>query len=96
MTLEEMGRLFEKHHVESLEWDKVDPKMSDCRDLHGMLMLHALCPTTNDIVSAADHDQIWFSADPEIVAGNITEDQIKDILRCGLSYSDHEGFYSFV
>ena len=65
------------------------------RDVSGMLLLHKLSPVTGDMVSAAEHDQIWFAADPEMVASNATEDDILNLLRCGILYEDGEGFYTF-
>lgn len=96
MTEEEMHDLFAAHEDEARHYDRIAVKLSDRPDIHGMLMLNWLDPQTGDIISAADHDQVWFAAKPEVVARNITEDQVKDLLRCGIYFEDGEGFWAFV
>ncbi len=95
MTVEELETLFEKHNEEFLKFDRVvDPK-STRPDLQGFLLLDRLVPGESDIVSAAAHDEIWFGIDLEDLAKVITEEQVIELLRCGISLSDGS-LHSFV
>lgn len=82
MTVAEM---FEKHHDEFLKFERIQPerRMSDRRDLHAFLVLARLVPGTNDIVSGAEHDEIYLDINTADLKG-ITEEQVIDLVRCGV------------
>lgn len=57
-------------------------------DLHAFLVLDELQPGKRDIISAAEHDEFWLDIDCEKLAEVITEDQVRDLVRCGIRYDD--------
>ena len=84
MTLEEMTALFQKHSDEYLKFENVLLRLSLVPDLCAFLILESIAHTATHIVVCAEHDEIWLSHDPEIVAANATEEQLIDLLRCGV------------
>jgi len=56
-----------------------------------------LVPGDKDIVRSAEHDEIWLSISPEELLKVATEDQIIELIRCGVRYdADTESFAMFV
>ena len=96
MTVEELELLFEKHEDEYCKFDRIDNKKSFRPDLHAFLILDRLHPSTRDMVAAAEHDQI--SLEPELcdVAAIITEDEVVELIRCGVRLDSDYGFCMFV
>lgn len=90
MTVEELEEIFEKHGDEFLTFDKVEGKRSNRTDLHAFLLLDELVPSERgcDIVSGARHDEIWIDTDVSKLAKVATEDQIIELIRCGIRYSE--------
>lgn len=98
MTLEEMNRLFNgdpdndeddgPYDGEYLEFSRIQAPLHPRPDVCAFLMLHALVPGTRDMVSAAEHDEIWLDVDCEALASVVTEGQIVDLIRCGVRYDD--------
>ena len=86
----------EKNHSEYLRFENVKNPMSKRPDLHAFLLLDRLAPTTTppgrtwgeDMVDSAGHDQIWLSADPEKVAEVATDEDLLDLIRCGVMFDD--------
>jgi len=97
MTLDELSEAFEKcDDGEFLEFERVENKLSARPDLHAFLLLEQLVPGKGDMVSAAEHDQIWLDVDPSTLAEVITAEQVRDLARCGVMYdSDQECFSLF-
>jgi len=99
MTVEELTDLFDDINDES-PW----PKFEDIEnprhprpDMHAMLLLHELVPGTMDMVSAAEHDQIFFDVSLEALAPVITEEQVRELVACGVHTDEYgEGLSSFV
>jgi hypothetical protein len=88
MTVDEMEALFEKF-AEELPWDEfknIKDKPHNRPDIAGMIILDRLNPDTIDMVSAAEHDEIWLDADPEAVAANATEADIRLLVACGVKF----------
>jgi hypothetical protein len=54
--------------------------------LHAFNLLDKLVPGTRDMISAAEHDEIWLEVSPEELAKVATEEQIIDLIRCGVRY----------
>ena len=71
---------------EFLKFDRVRRKRSQRPDLHAFLLLDALVPTTFAMVCAVAHDQIWLAVDLVDLAKVITEDQVIELVRCGVRY----------
>jgi hypothetical protein len=77
--------LFNKHHNEYLKFDRVSDKKSIRPDLHVFIILDSLAVDECDIVSSADHGEIWLSF-KEDNFNLLTEEIIVDLIRCGVHY----------
>ena len=77
---------YEKYIGEFLKFAKVENKTSNRADLHAFNLLDKLVPGTCDIVSAAEHDEIWLAVSPDELAKVATEEQIIELIRCGVRY----------
>ena len=95
MTLDEMERLFDKYEDEFLMFSKVENPPSKRPDLTAFLLIDQLCPSVHDIVSSAEHDEIWLDVVPEELASKATEEQILTLIRCGIRMDEY-GFAMFV
>jgi hypothetical protein len=96
MTVEEMKALFEKHDKEYIEFDRVKVKRSSRPDLHAFLLLDELIPDKGvDMVAGAEHDEVYLAPELEEVAGAITEEQVVELVRCGVRLGEY-GFCMFV
>lgn len=79
---------FEEHNDEFLKFERVNNKLCGRPDVCAFLLLDQLDPSTRDMVESAEHDQIWLAADPDKIAKIITEEQIIDLVRCGVMFED--------
>jgi hypothetical protein len=85
MNLEEM---FDKCEDEYIKFDRVENKRSNRPDLHAFLLLDELMPGTRDMVSAAEHDEIYLDIDVEAFRSIATEQNVIELSRCGVRYDD--------
>lgn len=76
----------EKHNGEFLKFDRVQNKLSTRPDIHAFILLNNLFPKGRDIVCAAEHDEIFLDVEVEELAKVVTEDQMVDLIRCGVRY----------
>jgi len=81
--------LFEKHEGQFLKLKLVENKLNFRRDLHVFLLLDKLTPSDRCMVSGAEHDQIWLDTDLENLAEVITEEQVIELIRCGVMLEDN-------
>lgn len=96
MDSEAMHDLFEKHNDEFLKFERIHKKdrLHPRPDICAMMLIHERYPETEDIVSSAEHDQIWFSPQK---FGKFTEEDVIYISRCGIMWDkDNECLSSFV
>jgi hypothetical protein len=92
-----LAELWHKHDDEFLEFERVSPKRSNRPDLHAFLLLDELVPGVCDIVSSAEHDEICLEISLEELAEAATEEQIIELIRCGVRYStDYDCLALFV
>ncbi len=80
---------YNKYSDEYLEFDRVQHKTSNRADLHAFNLLDRLIPGDGDIVSAAEHDEIWLDVSPEELSKVATEEVIIELIRCGIRYDSH-------
>jgi hypothetical protein len=84
---------------EFLRFERVKNKRSNRPDLHAFLLLDELQPSakSRDIVSAAEHDQIWLGIDTGKLAEVITSEQVLELIRCGVIIDEHDdgGLFMF-
>lgn len=86
MTLLQRFEQFDSDHF--LEFAHIENKLSSRPDLHAFLLLDSLVPGILDMVGSASHDQIWLEVDPDDLEKVATDDQIKDLVRCGVFYDE--------
>jgi hypothetical protein len=81
---------FEKFDDEFLKFKHIpeSDRLSNRPDLHAFLLLDRLCPGSDDMVSAAEHDEIWLDVDVGALARVATEDNVLALVRCGVRYDD--------
>jgi hypothetical protein len=88
---------YEKYDDEFLHFEQVENKTSNRADLHAFNLLDRLLPGDRNIVSAAEHDQIWLEVTPEELAKVATEAQILELVRCGVHFDrDTDSLAMFV
>jgi len=77
--------IYKEHGDEEfLKFERVEHKRSQRPDLHAFLLLDALAPSTFDIVSAAEHDEIFLEVSPDKLGEVATEEQVVELIRCGV------------
>ncbi len=86
MTVADLRELFEKHHEEYLRFERITIKRCNRPDLHAFLLLEELVPGDTDIVSDARHDEIFLGVEVKDLARIVTEAQVVELLRCGVSW----------
>jgi hypothetical protein len=77
---------YNKYQDEFLKFDRVQNKASNRADLHAFILLDKLVPGKRDIVCSAEHDEIWLDVSPEDLSKVATEEQIIELIRCGVRY----------
>jgi hypothetical protein len=89
-TVEEMGEFMESQRDEYIKFDRVKYRLSDRPDLHAFLLLDKLAPPEGggDMIEASEHDEFWLSADPKRVAEAATDENLIDLVRCGVLFHD--------
>jgi hypothetical protein len=96
MTMEEIDETFERVNEDFLKFQDVANPRHPRRDLCAFMLLHELVPSDDDMVAAAEHDQIWLGVDAEAFAAVATEDIIRALSRCGVFWdSDNESLSMF-
>lgn len=87
MTIEELEEAFETHNEEHCKFERVENPRHPRPDLCAFLMLHDLVLGTQDMVAGASHDEIWLRTDCDALAAVVTDEQVRDLTRCGVRFS---------
>jgi hypothetical protein len=93
-----MNEWFETHSNEYGKFELVENKRSTHPDLHAFLLLEELSGVNNNrnVLASAEHDEVWLSFDPSVIAETVTEAQVIELIRGGVSYCDsYDGFSMF-
>ena len=92
MTLQQLVKTFEKYGDEYIQFKSVENKLSRRPDMHTFILLDKLLPGDGkfDLITAAEHDQIWIGIEPEALARVATEEIIRDLVRCGVSFNEED------
>lgn len=90
MKTEDLISLFqsEKFDREFLKFENVRYKLSSRPDLHAFLVLDALVPGIRDMVSGAEHDEIYLDVEIEDLAAVVDPEMLLDLHRCGVRYDE--------
>lgn len=81
-----MKDLFEKFAADYSKFDRVKNKRSLRPDLHAFMLLDTILPGTSDMVCCAEHDEIFLEVDTEALSQVATEDQLRELHRCGVRH----------
>lgn len=99
MTVDELYEAFEtaSNRPYDFNWKPSGEFGTQRPDLHAFLLLEKLLPGSDgDIVTAAEHDEIWLDIDVEALAAVITIEQIEELDSCGvMADEDHDGLHMF-
>jgi len=71
---------------EFLKFERVETKFSNRPDLHAFILLDKLVPGDSYLISCSEHDEFFFSIDPDTLNGVITDEQLLELVRCGVRY----------
>lgn len=101
MTEEQLIALFKQYGDtdDSHAFERVEPKRSQRADVHAILLLDELLPgkyPCPDMICSAEHDQIWFEPGLAELAKVITEEQVLELVRCGVWIESDCGLSMFV
>lgn len=91
MTRDELQELFEKYEdSEYIKFDRIpaERRFSNRPDLNAFILLDKLVPGKSDIVACAEHDEIYLETNLDKLADAINEDQILDLVRCGVRFGE--------
>ena len=84
--MKKLEKLYKKYEDEYLKFDNVENKLSNRPDLHAFLLLDKLFPSNMEMIAAAEHDQICLEVEPDKLSRKATEEQILELIRCGVMY----------
>lgn len=88
---------FAKYEDETPKFEGIANKLSSRPDLHAFILLNNLLPGSRDMVSAAEHDQIWLDVDLDELSKVATEDDIKQLAACHVLFdASYDALYLFV
>ena len=98
MTVDELVEIFEEVNDDDYgDFGLIWPRLSNRPDLHAFILLDKLVPGMMDMVSAAEHDQIWLGVSLESLAKVITKEQVIELSRCGVYIDEYgEGLHRYV
>lgn len=96
MTVAEAIEFCSQHSDEEfLKFERIAQPRLRRPDMAGFLLLHALVPTTDDMISCAEHDRIYCGVDIEALCTAAEEQHLLELIRCGFML-DEEGVSKFV
>lgn len=87
---------FDKYSDEYLHFERVEKKRSNRPDMHAFLLLNQIVPGTRDMISAAEHDEIYLSIDVDDLLAIASDAQILELVRCGVRLDEEYGLCMFV
>jgi hypothetical protein len=77
---------YKKHIGEFLKFELIENKTSNRPDLHAFNLLDKLVPGNRGMVSDAGFNKIYLDVSPEQLSEVATEQQIIELIRCGVRY----------
>lgn len=101
MTENQLEEFFEKHSDEFVEFERIQNPKHTRPDLCAMLIIseiqsrYSLEKRFSKMVSWSGHDEIYLDVDVEEISEYITEEEIIDLIRCGVRLEE-SNFAMFV
>jgi len=95
-SAEKLQEMFDIADGVDLVFDEIENKLSGRQDLHAFLLLEKILPgKTGDMISAAEHDQIFLGVDLDELVVVITQEQVNELEACGVWIWESEGLAMF-
>jgi len=94
-TLEDMAKFFADRRSEYIKWSRVENRRSRRPGLHALLLLDELAPGDRDMIAGAEHDLFWLDVDLKHIAKVATDEQLIELIRCGVKYDERMGAMYF-
>jgi len=95
----DLYEVFEKYNDDYLKFQDVEDPRHIRADMCAFLLLDELVPPKKSsyMVAGAEHDEIYLQVDCSLLADKATEEDIRNLVRCGVRYcSDVESLAMFV
>lgn len=94
----DLQQVFDDNDGEFVKFDRIleERRLSSRPDLHAFILLNKLVPGQSDMVSAAEHDEIFLDVSLDDLAAVATEEDVIDLIRCGVRLDEYGGFAMFV
>jgi hypothetical protein len=77
-------KIFKDNEDEFLKFENCTEKVCERADLCAWAILDRLVPGDDDMVSSAEHDEIFLVVEPNEIADIATEEDIINLIRCGV------------
>jgi hypothetical protein len=88
----DLREAFERHNANYGEFDLIKNPLHPRPDLCAFILLDKLVPKPGrDMVTAAEHDEIYLVTDCDQLAAVATDDDILMLVRCGVRYDPSLG-----
>ena len=83
----DLGKAFDDADDQYLKFERIEAPPCARPDLCAFLKLNELVPGKIDIVSAAEHDEIYLEVSPDALAKVATFEDVVYLSRCGVRFS---------
>lgn len=88
MSTKSLEERFDAFDEDYLDFTAIEAPRHRCADLCAFLMLADLLPNlSGDIITASEHDEFYLGVDCGELNEVATDDQLRDLARCGIRYS---------
>jgi hypothetical protein len=90
----DIKEIFAKYNNEFTQFELIANPRSRRPDIFAFRLLDELVPGEGDMVLAAEHDVIFLDINLEKLEAVATEEQLRDLHRCGVRFDDNYGCLS--
>ena len=88
---ESLRERFDRYEDEFLRFEKVENPRHPRPDVCAFLILHDLAPDKGDMVSGAEHDEIFIDVSPDALDAAASDADILTLVRCGVRLDSYTG-----
>ena len=89
MIKEEFIEIWNLHDKEYHHFGKIENKICESTDLSAFMMIHKFMINKEaDIITSAEHDEIYLSSLDDLDFAKIIEEDIVYLIRCGVRYDE--------
>lgn len=96
MTEEQVQQLFAKHEAaNSLSFSDVARPRARRADLHALLLLDSIFEGDGNLIQDAEFDKVYFYWDMVVFCQKGTEEDIKELVACGMILNEYDQLVSY-